>query len=171
MRLNRCVALFCLIFILCGSSQPLTGQTKAEPGFSRAGMRHSTGVELLGNSLLYSFYYQYMMSRATGAEVGLAFYGSGDSDDSFFLAFVPVGLKLYPVAKNGSPFLALGGVLLTSSTDIGPFDDDASTLYGYIGPGFEYRSEGGFTFRFAAYGLLFEGGFLVWPGLTLGYSW
>jgi len=170
MRLIRC-AVLCCILILYGSLQPLAGQTQTEADFSRAKLRHSTGVELLGNSLLYSFYYQYMMSQATGAEFGLAFYGSGDGDDSFFLAFVPVGLKLYPVAKNGSPFLAVGGVLLTSSTDIGPFDDDASTIYGYLGPGFEYRSDGGFTFRFAAYGLLFDGGFLVWPGLTFGYSW
>ncbi len=139
---------------------------------SRAKLRNATGIELLGNSFLYSFYYQRMLNPSVGLDAGLAMYGGGGNGSSTFIAFIPVGAKVYLIPKNGSLYLTGGGVLLTATTDLGPIDDDnsASTLYGYAGLGFEHRAESGFVFRFTAYNMFFEGSYFIWPGLTFGYA-
>ncbi len=111
-----------------------------------------------------------MVSPSFGLDAGLAMYGGGSSEGSSFIAFIPVGAKVYLIPKNGSLYLTGGGVWLTSSTDSGPFDDAVSTLYGYAGLGFEPRAESGFVFRFTAYSIFIEDVFFVWPGLTLGYA-
>jgi len=167
--MNRKILVCLVAFSLM--AMPSLSHAQAEPGSSsnsRETLRNSTGVELLGNSLLYSFYYQRMLNSASALDVGLGIYGGGDSDDAAFIAFIPFGLKFYLIPKNGSIYLTGGGVFLTGSEDI--FDEDFSTLYGYAGLGFEHRSTGGFVFRFTAYGLIFEGGFFIWPGLTIGYA-
>jgi len=137
---------------------------------NRIRLRNAVGIELLGNSLLYSFYYQRMLDQSFGLDAGLAMYGGSDGDGSSFVAFIPFGAKVYLIPKNGSIYLTGGGVLLTASTSSGPFDEEASTLYGYAGLGFEHRADGGFIFRFTAYSLFANGGFFIWPGLTIGYS-
>ncbi len=139
---------------------------------SRLKLRNSTGIELLGNSFLYSFYYQRMVNPALGLDAGLAMYGGGGDGNSTFIAFIPFGAKVYLIPKSGSIYLTGGGVLLTASTDFGPVDegDEYSTIYGYAGLGFEHRAESGFVFRFTAYNMFIEGSYFIWPGLTLGYA-
>ncbi len=144
------------------------GQT---PQLTREKMPNDVGIELLGKSLLYTFYYQRNLNRNFALEAGLSAIGGGSLEDNATIVFVPVGAKLYLIPKNGSIYLAGGGVFLSASTDTGPFgSDSASTTYGYAGPGFEFRSDSGFLFRGQAYGLLAGGGFFIWPGLTLGYA-
>ncbi len=91
-------------------------------------------------------------------------------DDNTTLIFVPFGGKFYIIPKDGSLYLAAGGVFLNASTDSGPFDESGSTSYGYLGLGFEYRSESGLLFRGSAYGLIAGGSFFIWPGLSVGYA-
>ena len=169
MNRNRVItraAWLCLLVLLFNEAQAGEGNT------SRLKLRNSTGIELLGNSFLYSFYYQRMLNSSVGLDAGLAMYGGGGNGSSTFIAFIPAGAKVYLIPKNGSLYLTGGGVLLTATTDLGPIDDDnsASTLYGYAGLGFEYRAESGFTFRFTAYNIFIEGSYFIWPGLTFGYA-
>ncbi|NUO80655.1 hypothetical protein HUU05_11295 [candidate division KSB1 bacterium] len=154
--------------LLCTYAQSATA---GESNHSRVTLRNSTGIELLGNSFLYSFYYQRMVSPSLGLDAGLAMYGGGDGGSSTFVAFIPVGAKVYLIPKSGSIYLTGGGVFLTATTDIGLNDDEsASIFYGYAGLGFEHRAESGFVFRFTAYNMFIEGSYFIWPGLTLGYA-
>ena len=138
---------------------------------SREKMPNDIGIELLGKSVLYSFYYQRAINRYVGLEAGLSALGGGSASDNSAIVFFPIGARLYVIPKNGTFFISGGAVLLTATTHNGPFGDDTSSAsYGYVGPGFEFRSESGLLFRGTAYSLVSDGGFLVWPGLTLGYA-
>ncbi len=138
---------------------------------AREKMPNDLGIELLGKSVIYSFYYQRAINRTFALEVGLGALGGGSLEDNATVLFFPIGARLYAIPKNGTFFIAGGGVFLNASTGKGPFSEDsASKSYGYVGPGFEFRSESGFLFRGTAYGLLAGGGFFIWPGLTVGYG-
>lgn len=137
---------------------------------SRSELPNDFGIELLGKSLLYNFSYQRMISNPVGLEIGLSALGGGSSEDNVTIILIPLGAKLYPVSKNGSPFLTGGVVLVTASVESGPFSNSASNTYGYAGLGFEYRSNSGFLFRGTAYGLFSGGSFFIWPGLFVGYA-
>ncbi len=129
---------------------------------------NDVGIELLGKALLYSFTYQYTASSTFAVDLGFGALGGGAGGDSETILFFPVGAKLYLIPKDGSIYLGGGMVLVTGTTDSGPFDE--STSYGYVGPGFEFRSDSGLLFRGSAYGLINDGGFFIWPGLTVGYA-
>ena len=146
---------------LCLAAAPVASQELV-----REKLKSDVGIELLGRCLLYSFNYQYTPVKQLGLEVGLGALGGGSiDDDNTMLIFVPFGGKFYIIPKDGSLYLAAGGVFLNASTDSGPFDESGSTSYGYLGLGFEYRSEGGLLFRGSAYGLIAGGSFFIWPGL------
>jgi hypothetical protein len=137
----------------------------------REKLPNDMGIELLGKSIVYSFYYQRTINRTLALEAGLSALGGGSDDDSSTIIFLPIGARLYVIPKNGTFFISGGAVLLTATTDSGPFGDDtSSSSYGYLGPGMEFRSESGLLFRGTAYGLIADGGFFIWPGLTVGYS-
>ena len=133
---------------------------------SRAALRNDFGVELLGKAVVYSFSYQRMVTPSVGLQAGLAALGGSAVDAT--IVFVPLGAKLYFTPKNGSPYLTGGIVGLTGSADSGPIE---TATYGYAGLGFEYRSTGGFIFRFSSYGLIAGGEFFIWPGLHFGYAY
>ncbi|MGH7544753.1 MAG: hypothetical protein ACREKI_01060 [Gemmatimonadota bacterium] len=85
--------------------------------------------------------------------------------------FFPVNAKFYPIPKDGSLYVTGGAVLLTASSDAGPFgEEEAADFYGQVGLGFEFRSTGGFLIRGTAYGLFAEGEYFIWPGLSVGYA-
>jgi hypothetical protein len=136
---------------------------------SRAGDRttvpNDVTIELLGKCIIYSFSYQRMLNEHFGLEGSLSLLGGSDDNVLFYGA----GGRAYLTASNAAPCLGFGIVGLTASTDSGPFDDSDSNYYFYIGPGFEYRSEGGFILRGTMYFLLKEG-FAVWPGAQLGIA-
>ena len=132
---------------------------------SRDSLRSDFGVELLGKAALYSFSFQYMAMPELGLEVGVSALGGSVTDGAVF--FFPLGARIYPVPKNGSPFFTGGVVTVTADVDQGPVE---SATYGYGGLGFEYRASGGFLFRGTAYGLIAGGEFLIWPGLSIGYA-
>jgi hypothetical protein len=166
--MRRLVAIGAAILVGAAGSQ---GQAQGSPaGISRATLRNDVGIELLGRALLYSFSYQRMLSAPVGLDVGLGVLGGSSSGDNTSIIFVPVGVRLYLIPKDGSLFLTGGGVLVTGSVDSGPFSDSATDTYGYAGLGFEYRSVGGFLFRTTAYGLFAGGDYFIWPGLSIGYA-
>lgn len=139
----------------------------------RQAMPNDFCIEILGRSLLYNFSYQRMLNANLGLEASISALGAGstDGDGGSTIIFTSLGGRLYMTRKEGSPFVTGGGVLVSASTDAGPFGDDESTgSYGYLGVGLEYRARGGMLFRGTAYGLVAEGGFFIWPGLTVGYG-
>jgi hypothetical protein len=137
---------------------------------SRKEVPNDVNLELAGKCLLYSFSYQRMVSEPFGIELGVSVLGGGGSGSSSSIVFFTGGGKFYFIQKNASPYIAGGFVALTASSSSGPFSSSGSSSYGYVGPGFEYRSEGGFLARGSVYALLASGGFFVWPGVTIGIA-
>ncbi len=133
---------------------------------SRAELRNDVGLELAGKGALYSFSYQRMVTPSVGLQAGLAVWNQNLFNPT--VVFIPLGGKFYFAPKNASPFLTGGVVMVTGQFDSGPIDTDIA--YGYAGFGFEYRSPAGFLFRGTAYGLFFDGEFVIWPGLHIGYA-
>ncbi len=132
---------------------------------SKVALPNDFSLELLGKCLLYSMSYQRTVTPNFGLEVGASLLGGSSTSVVFFT----VGGRLYAVKGNASPCLGGGIVVVSSPTDSGPFSGSSSASYGYIGPGFEYRSDGGFLFRGTVY-FLVRDGFFVWPGLQIGIA-
>lgn len=122
-------------------------------------------IELLGRCLIYSFSYQRMIGEMAGLEGGLSLLGGTNTS----VLFVSGGARLYALRGNAAPCITAGFVSVTSPTDSGPFSSDNSASYFYVGPGFEYRSSGGFVFRGTMY-FLIRDGFFVWPGAQVGIA-
>jgi hypothetical protein len=137
---------------------------------SRNDAPNAVDLELAGKCLLYSFSYQRMVAEPVGVEMGVSMLGGGSSGSSSSIIFFTVGGKIYFIQKDASPYIGAGFVSLTASTSSGPFSDSGSGNYGYVTPGFEYRSEGGFLVRGSVYMLFTSGGSFVWPGLTVGIA-
>ncbi|HSG27436.1 MAG TPA: hypothetical protein VLA34_03075 [Candidatus Krumholzibacterium sp.] len=137
---------------------------------TRADLPNDFGIELGGKSILYTFTYQRMLNPYLGLEAGISAFGGGTGEDNTTILFFPLGGKFYFVNKDGSPFVTAGINIVSASFDSGPFDDSESATFGYLGAGFEYRAEMGLLFRGAAYGLISEGNFFIWPGLYIGYA-
>lgn len=151
-----------LVFLtLTVGSQTVLAQDKN----SRSTLPDATGIEVLGNCLIYSFFYQRMLNSALGLEVGFSTLPEGTDEDRDIIAFVPLGVKSYLIPKNVSLFLTGGLVFVTKSTDKAFFEDTG--LYFYSGVGIEYRAHGGFLFRLTAYSLGF---FNFWPGVSIGHA-
>ena len=132
---------------------------------SKSELPNDVSIELLGRCLVYSFSYQRMVTQNLGLELGASLIGgSGGS-----IAFISAGGRYYLLSKNASPCIAGGIVAVTASTGSGPFSSNNSAAYGYIGPGFEYRSSSGFAFRGTVY-FLVRDGFFVWPGVQVGIA-
>jgi hypothetical protein len=154
--------------LLCTAVSQGQAQGAGKP-LVRATMRNDVGIELLGKALAYSFSYQRMLNNSLGLEVAVGALGGGGSSTSSTLLFVPVSAKFYLIPKDGTLYLTGGAVLVSASTNSGPFDN-ATDFYGDVGLGFEFRSTGGFLFRGTAYVLFANGGYFIWPGISFGYA-
>ena len=160
-----------IAIIACAMVSGAHAQQAAAPaGSSRARMRNDVGIELLGKAAVYSFQYQRMLTPAFGLEVGLGVIGGGGDSADATVLFAPVGGKFYLIPKDGSLFVTGGAVYISGLFDSGGFSDFASSFYGFGGLGFEYRATGGFLFRGTAYVLFGEGGYVIWPGITVGFA-
>ena len=131
---------------------------------AKAEMPDDVSLELLGRDLVYSFSYQHLFSPKFGLEAGVSLLG-GSGSSVFFLNG---GGRFYFSSRNSSPCIS-AGVVFASASYGGPLDSDAATSYGYVGPGFEYRSSSGFLFRGTVY-FIFRTGFFVWPGIQAGIA-
>ena len=157
----------CMAFLLAaGSFLPQNGLMAG----SRKDSPNAVDLELAGKCLLYSFSYQRMLAEPFGIEVGVSALGEGSSESSTSLLFFTFGGKLYIIQGNASPYIGAGIVALSAAATAGPFSSDGTGTYGYISPGFEFRSESGFLVRGSVYALIGGGGFFVWPGLSVGVA-
>ncbi len=137
---------------------------------SRKDVPNEVSLELGGKCLLYSLSYQRMLTEPLGLEIGVSMLGGGSSAGSSLILFFTGGGKIYFIQGNASPYIGGGIVVVTASTGSGPFNSSNSGTYGYVSPGFEYRSDGGLLFRGSVYALIAGGGFFVWPGLSIGIA-
>jgi hypothetical protein len=137
---------------------------------SRNNLPNDVSLELAGKCLLYSFSYQRMIAEPFALEAGLSLLGGGGSGESSTIFFYTVGAKVYFLQKDASPYIGAGYVGLSASTTNGPFSDSGSSGYAYVGPGFEYRGEGGFVIRGGVNGLIAGGSFFVWPAVAIGVA-
>ena len=151
------IAVAISMILFCSSNSP--GQE------SKAELPNDMSIELLGRCLIYSFSYQRLVTQNLGIELGASLLGGSDGS----IEFLSAGGRLYALRSNASPCISGGIVVVTTSTGSGPFSSDNSASYGYVGPGFEYRSSGGFVFRGSVY-FLVRDGFFVWPGLQFGIA-
>jgi hypothetical protein len=165
------------VLLVSGMAAPAAGQSGTDdadtPKSVRMKLPNDFGVELLGRCILYNFSYQRMLIPMLGLEASVSGLGSGSTEggESASLMFGSAGGRFYFMNKAASPFVTGGVVVLSASTDTGPFgSENATANYGYTGVGFEFRSPGGFLFRGTAYGLVASGGYFIWPGLTVGYA-
>ena len=142
-------------------------------GSARAGSKNDlpndVTIELLGRCVLYSFSFQHTFEERMGIEAGFSILGGSGGSSSSTVTFFSGGGRLYLTTKDASPCIAGGFVVVTASTSSGPFSSGGSSGYGYIGPGFEYRSSSGFLFRGTVY-FLVRDGFFVWPGAQFGIA-
>jgi hypothetical protein len=128
-------------------------------------------LELGGKCFIYSLGYQRDISPAFALDAGISYLGGGSAQGSLGLFVLTGGARLYLLKKPASPYISGGiGWISAGTGDVGPADTSASAMMGYISPGFEFRSEGGFVFRGGVYLILIEDVFFVWPGLTLGIA-
>jgi hypothetical protein len=133
---------------------------------SKVELQNDVNIELLGRCLLYSFSYQRLINPTFGLELGMSVLGGSNSSILFFTG----GCRIYLLKNNATPCISGGIVVVTAPSNSGPFSDNQnSTSYGYIGPGFEYRSPGGFILRGTVY-FLIRDGFFVWPGAQVGVA-
>ena len=122
-------------------------------------------LDLAGKCLLYSLSYQRMLAEPFGLELGVSMLGGGSSEGSSSIIFFTGGGKSYFIQKNASQYIGAGFVAASASTSSGPFGDSSSGSYGYVTPGFEYRSEGGFLVRGGVYALITSERFLRLAGV------
>jgi hypothetical protein len=155
-------ALVILAVILFVSSVALTAQV-------RTTKPNDVSFELGGKCLLYSLAYQ----RAIGSNFALdgfvSMLGATGDGETASIFFIGGGARYYLLKKDATPYIGAGFVYGTADTDAGPFDGEGGFYY-YVTPGFEYRSTGGFVFRGGIYVLFAGGEAVIWPGLSLGYS-
>jgi hypothetical protein len=126
-------------------------------------------IGLGGQCLIYNLAYQRVLTPNFALEAAVSYIGGGSSDDAVSAFFLSGGARLYMLTKDATPYIAGGVVWATADTDAGPFDGQGG-FYGYVSPGFEYRSSGGFVLRGGVYFILANGGFVVWPGISLGVA-
>ena len=158
MSLSR-VTIFLIIFIFICFSNGIGQESKVE-------LQNDVNIELLGRCLLYSFSYQRLINPTFGLELGVSVLGGSNNSISFFTG----GGRFYLLNNNATPCISGGIVVITAPFNTVSFSDDHnSTSYGYIGPGFEYRSPDGFILRGTIYFLLRDG-FFVWPGAQVGVA-
>src|SRR5512136_2178225 len=125
-----------LAIALLVSATALTAQT-------RTSKPNDISMELGGKCLLYSLNYHRALGSNFGLTVGASYIGA-TGEETVGVFFLSGGLRVYLLKKDTSPYLEGGLVWASAATTAGPGTTTASTTWGYVSPGFEFRSVGGF---------------------------
>lgn len=136
--------------------------------------------ELLGRAGIYGIGFDVPVHRRFSVGlVGSYFSLSDEISATISVLILAPYANFYTGGRNHRGYLTAGldvgfasASLNTSSTGLfGSSSTSASStaVIPHVGGGYEYRADGGFLFRLAAYGLFVPGvGIAIWPGLTLG---
>jgi hypothetical protein len=137
---------------------------------SAAGVREEhpnlVGGELLGRGIALTLNYERFLNNHFGLGGGVMAVSTGGGT----IGIMPVYAS-YLTGNTHSLYLSAGGALLGGAGSIQEYE---STWIMQGSVGYHFQSQGGFfirplfTFNQAAFGS--NGGFLVWPGITIGGS-
>lgn len=157
----------------------LATTTAARAEDTRMTYPNVVGIEAFGRGLLFGVTYDRVVNDDIVAGVA---YGSASLNDVNGVdtgrktGLIPVYMNYYFTREGGSLFGTIGATLVTDSTaangnvaNVGGVKFSSSAVLPTIGLGFEERSDTGFLFRVAAYGI-FGKSYAPWFGFTFGYA-
>ena len=163
-----------LIMVSC-----LLIQSTAHAANIRMSNPNDISIELGGRALLYSLNYGRTLSENLSLGIGYGGVATNNPDgtpSTATSALIPAYLSLYLAQDMSSPFITLGGNLVTNSgvligqnTSVGGLKFAASPIILTFGLGYEYRGYNGLMIRLTAYGL-YSSAFFPWAGLSFGYA-
>lgn len=131
------------------------------------------GLELLGRGIGYTIFFDRVLDDDLVAGIG---YGTASvSGQATSARLIPAYFNYYLARQQGSLYVTAGATMVMNSGDV----QGGSTSIGGItinsgvlptfGVGYENRSDAGYLFRVAGYGMIAES-FSPWAGFSLGYS-
>ena len=140
---------------------------------------NSVNVEFLGRGLMYSVDYDRVVNDDIVAGVGIGsttMRNQDGSDPGVSTILIPVYASYYFSRDQGSFYLTAGADIVTNSgalnglkSTFGGMNFNSNAVLATFGVGYENRSDAGFIFRVAAYGI-YASSLNPWGGLTLGYA-
>lgn len=156
------------------------GASPARAEHTRVTNPNAVSLEVFGRGLLYSISFDRVMSDDLVAGVG---FGRAPLDEmngedaNASTSLVPVYMNYYFMREANAAFVTAGATLVVNNDDAknrkatysGVEFGSSMPLLPNFGAGFESRSDAGFLFRVAAYGVIGKN-IAPWFGFTLGYS-
>jgi hypothetical protein len=129
-------------------------------------------IELGGKGLLYTLYYERMLTPQLSASIGFSSWHFSFLYETT-LTFVPIYLTYYSSGNNSRAYVD-GGIDIVTISDVRLFDlwttASATGVVGIVGFGYCYRaSDGGFFFKIGPM-LILAKGVHPWGNLTLGVT-
>ncbi len=131
------------------------------------------GVELLGRGLVYSVFYDRVMSDVTAAGFGIGSVSTSQGNSTFV---IPAYFNYYLAKNESSVFLTGGASIITNTaqvggdtTTVGSLKFPSTFVVPQAGVGFEDRSDAGFLFRVTGYAML-GSSVTFWAGFSFGYT-
>lgn len=162
--------------VLAGVFSPWPESARAE--HTRVTYPSAVSAEILGRAMLYSFAFDQVVSDELAAGVGIGavpLQTVGGMDLNQSTGVVPIYVNYYFQREQNSPFATFGAdVLLSSSakgrkSTYGDVEFSSSSVIPTFGLGFESRTDRGFLFRVAGYGLAAKK-LSPWLGFSFGYA-
>ncbi len=146
-------------------------------GNTRVTNPNALSFELVGRGLLYSFAYDRVLNERLAAGVGVGSVSTTSVGGvSVSATVIPVYVNFYFSESAGSLFVTAGAALVASASTLANLTSSAGSLQFSSSPilpeaglGYEYRSDPGYLFRIAAYGIL-GNSLIPWGGISFGYS-
>ena len=148
--------------------------TPAQAAHTRITNPNAATVEILGRGILWSVGFDRVLDDHLAAGLGIGSVKIQGSSES--ATVIPAYFNYYFAKEQGSLF-ATGGVSLVTGagnldglkSDVGGIKFSSSSVLPTFGVGYENRSDAGFLFRVAAYGLIGKE-IAPWGGLSVGWS-
>jgi hypothetical protein len=134
--------------------------------------------EVLGRAMMFSVNYDHVFSDDLAAGAGIGTTGTkpmvGSGDTGVSATVVPVYFNYYLSREGNSAYVTAGVSAVVNSGDVknlrssaGNVDFPDSPLVPHFGAGFESRTDTGWLFRVAGYGILGEE-LRPWVGFSFG---
>jgi hypothetical protein len=134
----------------------------------------SMNLEILGRGMLWSLSFEKVVSANVSVGLGLGTVKVMPMDTQAVV--VPMYMNYYFMNSGNSPFGTVGVNIVTNNSkvktgkaDVSDVEFGTSSVHPTIGLGYEMRTDGGFLFRVAAYGIVADN-FSPWFGGTFGFA-